>query len=206
MMKVYNLSKYFQRKLASTMLGGKDYILQKEDGTLLVDGVTLDRDELNAMQSWQDMVDMGVSKSTVGKIALEYGGKPQNVDVWLEQNSTPYKSKIDSDQTDKKDSFEIARKLYDLWNPEKGVYKLKDKAYINYPINEIDYEFWVYPTPGDNTMINFAANPSFDEEDIMLEDSVNIVKVITDSDFNSYLDAVEEILDMVYETPLQKNL
>lgn len=80
---------------------GKDYILQKEDGTLIVDGTLLDRDALNAMTSWQDMVDMGVSKNVVGQIAREYGGHPKNVDVWLEQNSKPYTEKQDKDLLDK---------------------------------------------------------------------------------------------------------
>ncbi len=71
-------------------LTGKDYIRQKPDGTLYVDGVELDRDELNAMTSWQDLVDMGVSKKNVGRIARDYGGHPKDVDIWLENNSRPW--------------------------------------------------------------------------------------------------------------------
>lgn len=126
MRKVAKLAKYFQRKLANTMYGGKDYILQKEDGTLIVDGVTLDRDELNAMQSWQDMVDMGVSKSTVGKIALEYGGKPQNVDFWLEQNSTPF-SKKDDDSND----LPFSRKDDDSNDPPSHIDENGTKHWFN---------------------------------------------------------------------------
>ncbi len=80
----------FRRILFAAMIG-KDYIKQKPDGTLYVDGVELDRDDLNAMNSWQDLVDLGVPRATVGKIALDYGGHPRNVDIWLENNSTPFK-------------------------------------------------------------------------------------------------------------------
>jgi hypothetical protein len=84
---ILKLAKRFE-KLAAMV--GKDYILQKPDGTLIVDNVILDRDDLNAMQSWKDLVDMGVSKGVVGQIARDYGGHPRNVDVWLEHNSKPF--------------------------------------------------------------------------------------------------------------------
>lgn len=87
--KLYKLAEYFTKKISQSLYG-KDYIKQKPDGTLIVDEVRLDRDELNAMKNWQDLVNLGLSKSRVGQIALEYGGPPRDLDVWLEQNSTPY--------------------------------------------------------------------------------------------------------------------
>ncbi len=86
--KLLKLTKRFQ-KLAQWGLG-RDYIRQKPDGTLYIDGVQVDRDDLNAMNSWQDLVDLGVDRGIVGRIARDYGGDPRHVDVWLENNSKPY--------------------------------------------------------------------------------------------------------------------
>ncbi|MHA2426417.1 MAG: hypothetical protein ACXADB_00055 [Candidatus Hermodarchaeia archaeon] len=98
MQKIYKIAERFRKILRLAVWGGlvgKDYIKQKPDGTLYVDNVQLDRDALNAMESWDDFVDMGVSRETVGRIALEYGGDPRNVDTWLENNSKPFGGEVE---------------------------------------------------------------------------------------------------------------
>ncbi len=85
---ILELTKKFEKLAAGRP--GKPYIKQKTDGTLIVSDQQLDRDDLNAMKSWQDLVDMGVPKNIVGEIARECGCAPRNVDVWMETNSIPY--------------------------------------------------------------------------------------------------------------------
>lgn len=118
---IIRLAKAFQKLAVPHVWDkGKDYILQKEDGTLVVGGLALDRDALNAMNSWQDLVDMGVNKGIVGEIAREYGGHPKNVDVWLEQNSRPYTEELEPAQEEsvEKELFDI---VYDLIGKAKKV-------------------------------------------------------------------------------------
>lgn len=98
----------------------KEYIQQKPDGTLFVEYIQLDRDALNAMKSWQDLVDMGVSKNIVGIIAREYGGHPKDVDVWLERNSVPFQ---ESELT-----TTVKSKLIEAYPNEKKISELVDKA------------------------------------------------------------------------------
>ena len=153
---ILNMAKRFEALAAKPWRGpihagmkGKDWIKQKPDGTLFLDGIQLDRDELNAMRSWQDLVDMGVSKSTISQIVREYNGLPRNVDIWLERNSTPYiepeEEEEESNQqnlrtiTDK-ELKDILKKHHDwLWNPAIG--KRADLYNANLSGVDLSYKF-----------------------------------------------------------------
>lgn len=152
MRKIYKVANKFRALLKhaifSSEMRGKDYIEQKPDGTLYVDGVQLDRDDLNAMESWDDLVNMGVSRGTVGRIALEYGGAPKNVDVWLERNSKPY---VETVEEEKEEAFPLLSgktpkpaagsgdKYYDLLNSRTrvgGVPGLAAGKFKGFPFGE----------------------------------------------------------------------
>lgn len=202
MRKILKLAKYFGRKLSSTMYGGKEYIMQKEDGTLVVDEVELDRDELNAMTSWQDMVDMGVSRSVVGKIALEYGGRPADVDVWLEDNSRPYVEEEWEEVVNEEVVEEVADRLYREWNPDKSFGRSGGFVHL---IHDFEWEFHIIGNDkdGDEWDVSFHLNPNLEEDLIDLEDTSEVRKKIKDygdeelnydRNIDKYREAVREMM------------
>jgi hypothetical protein len=151
--KILKISKSFEKYAAG--LPGKDYIKQTPSGILFVDGIQLDRDALNAMKNWQDMVDMGVPKSRVGEIAREYGGHPKDVDVWLEQNSTPYIENDDDSDIDFKYTYKVispefgseyARDWYHALDIVNEMHPDIDD--LSEPVQKEPYHVWKLPDGG----------------------------------------------------------